>query len=254
MSGVRLRIVPFLIVVALAAFSLRLLDVVNGVSALSGVAYAQEKKSGKAETDAVNLRKDMDDKISAQDGGHEEVGERNSESEYDGEIFEEEQVSKPDEDSDGKPKWRDPIDDELIYSDVNAELLEDLSKRRRLVVQKERQLETREALLEAAERELERKYQEMLQLRNQIEGLLGKQEEEEQAQIASLVIVYEGMKAADAARIFNTLDIDVLVAVVSQMSERKLSPILANMSPERARTITIMLAEKKKLPSLSGAQ
>ena len=58
------------------------------------------------------------------------------------------------------------------------------------------------------------------------------------------------MKPKDAARIFDTLDLDVLVSVMSQMSERKLSPILASMNPERARTITIMLAEQKQLPQL----
>ena len=41
-----------------------------------------------------------------------------------------------------------------------------------------------------------------------------------------------------------------LVSVAGIMSERRLAPILANMNPERARTITIMLAEQKKLPEL----
>jgi flagellar motility protein MotE (MotC chaperone) len=34
------------------------------------------------------------------------------------------------------------------------------------------------------------------------------------------------------------------------MSERKLSPIIAAMNPERAKTMTIMLAQEKKLPTL----
>ena len=62
------------------------------------------------------------------------------------------------------------------------------------------------------------------------------------------------MKAKDAARIFDTLDLDVLVSVVSQMSERRLSPILAGMNPERARTVTIVLAEQKQLPKLPQIQ
>jgi flagellar motility protein MotE (MotC chaperone) len=58
------------------------------------------------------------------------------------------------------------------------------------------------------------------------------------------------MKPKDAARIFDTLDIDILVAVVSKMSERKIAPILGLMDPERAKTLTIMLAQQKKLPTL----
>ena len=82
------------------------------------------------------------------------------------------------------------------------------------------------------------------------EKLLEDQSEEEKARIASLVKIYEGMKPKEAARIFDTLDLDILVNVVSQMSERKLSPVLASMNPERARTVTIMLAEQKTLPEM----
>jgi flagellar motility protein MotE (MotC chaperone) len=109
---------------------------------------------------------------------------------------------------------------------------------------------TREALLRAAEQEIDRKYNELAQLRGEIEKLLQKQSDEEQARIVSLVKIYEGMKPADAARIFDTLDIDVLMQVMSKMSERKLSPVMAAMNPERAKTMTIMLAEQKQLPSL----
>ena len=59
------------------------------------------------------------------------------------------------------------------------------------------------------------------------------------------------MKPKDAARIFNTLDLDVLLNVVSRMSERKSAPVIASMDPERARTLTIMLMEQKALPTLS---
>jgi len=61
--------------------------------------------------------------------------------------------------------------------------------------------------------------------------------------------VYEAMKSKDAARIFNTLDLDVLVDVMSRMSDRKISPILAQMEPERARTVTMMLAQNGGLPA-----
>ena len=58
------------------------------------------------------------------------------------------------------------------------------------------------------------------------------------------------MKAKDAANIFNTLDMDILISVMGRMSERKLAPILAEMNPDRARSVTIFLAEQKSLPTL----
>jgi flagellar motility protein MotE (MotC chaperone) len=115
---------------------------------------------------------------------------------------------------------------------------------------REKALATRQALLEAAERELDQKVRELTVLRTEIEGLMVKQTEEEKARTQSLVRIYEGMKAKDAARIFNTLDTDVLLQVMTQMSERKSSPILAEMDPERARTVTILMAQQQQLPAL----
>ena len=144
--------------------------------------------------------------------------------------------------------------DDLTFTPVRAELAEDLAERRRALDAREDTLIQREALLTAAERELDRKYQELTMLRQDIEALLQQQSEQEQERINSLVKIYEGMKAKDAANIFNTLDLDVLIAVMSRMSERKASPILAEMVPERARTVTILLAQQKQLPVLPPAQ
>lgn len=149
--------------------------------------------------------------------------------------------------------WRDYLDAEMEYSGMRSELFEDLTERRKDIESKERELAMREALLQAAERELEQKYSELEGLKQEIESLLEKQSSEEEERIQSLVKIYEGMKAKDAARIFNTLETDVLLSVIGRMSERKSAPILASMSPERARSITILLAEQKTLPDL-GAQ
>ena len=51
----------------------------------------------------------------------------------------------------------------------------------------------------------------MAELRGKIESLLETQSEQEQARIKSLVKIYEGMKPKEAARIFDTLDLDVFV-------------------------------------------
>lgn len=147
-------------------------------------------------------------------------------------------------------KGADDLDDE--YSGVQMELFSDLAKRRKDIEAKERELSMREALLKAGQAEIEQKYQELTTIKTDIEALLKKQTEEEDKRIASLVKIYEGMKAKDAARIFDTLDMDVLLQVITKMSERKSAPILAAMNAEKARNVTIMLAEQNKLPTLPG--
>ncbi len=235
--GERLKIIPMMIVVAMLAFSVRLVDVVTGVRDLSGSAMAAAK-----EAPAKEVKLAMSD-----DGDAEDDKEKRND--------EDEMISSKKEDTvkfdDAESiDWKDASDSDIDVSAVKMEMFEDLQNRRKDLEKRERMLVTREALLRAAEQELDRKYQEMAALRKEIESLLEQQSEEEKARIESLVKVYEGMKAKDAARIFDTLDIDVLVDVMSQMSERKIAPILAAMNPERARSVTIMLAEQKSLPEL----
>lgn len=147
-----------------------------------------------------------------------------------------------------KVVWRDAGEDAVVESPVKEALYKDLAERRQAVEKREGELSQREALLKAGERELDQKLRELTAIRNEIEGLLAKQSEEEKTRVDSLVKIYEGMKAVDAARIFNTLDTDVLIQVMSKMSERKSAPILAAMNPERARTVTLLLAQQQQLP------
>ncbi|PCJ97530.1 MAG: flagellar protein FlbB [Zetaproteobacteria bacterium] len=219
------KLLPLLLIVSVLSFSVRLTEVFTGISSLSGTAFAESKKDKSSDS--------MKKKQEEAEGEHDEV-----------EVVE----------GDGKdtkaPKWRDASDSDFDVGHVKLELFEDLSKRRDDLDKYEKDLHMREALLKATEQELDRKYQELTKLRKEIEGLLDDQSEEEGKRVASLVKIYEGMKPKDAARIFDTLDLDVLLAVVSRMSERKVSPVLAAMNPERVRTITIMLVEQKKLPVL----
>lgn len=150
--------------------------------------------------------------------------------------------------------WHDAAEADIDFSAVPEEVFKDLTKRREALDKRDADIRKREALLKAAEAELNRKYEELSTLRTEIEGLLTQQSKEEEARLTSLVKIYEGMKPKDAARIFNTLDMDVLIAVMGRMSERKSAPILAAMEAEKAQTVTIMLAEQKQLPGLPEAE
>ena len=232
----RVKILPLLIIVAMLAFSVRLVEVVSGVRDMSGGAFAA------AEEEAPMPPQET---LAMAEAPEEEAPQTAPEP-----AAAEEPPGAAAEEAVDTSKWRDASDSDIDISSVKMEMFEDMAARRKELDRREQTLVTREALLQAAEQEIERKYQEMDALRNQIEQLLEDQSEEEKARITSLVKIYEGMKPKEAARIFDTLDLDVLVNVVSLMSERKLSPVLAAMNPERARTVTIMLAEQKTLPEL----
>lgn len=220
------KLIPVLIIVACASFSIRVGEFYYELENM-GSAYAQQTVSQEPPPLPEASEKDMA-----------EVSEKN------GSV-----VPSP---VDTDVEWKDATEEDVMFSNVRNELYDDLSQRRQELDKREKQLSTREALLSAAERELDQKLREMTTIKNEIEALLKEQSAEEQSRINSLVKIYEGMKAKDAARIFNTLDMDVLIMVMSRMSERKSSPILAEMSPDRARTVTILLAQQKQLPSLSS--
>jgi flagellar motility protein MotE (MotC chaperone) len=71
--------------------------------------------------------------------------------------------------------------------------------------------------------------------------------------------MYENMKAKDAAKIFDRLDMRVLVEVATQLNPRRMSDILAQMTPDAAERLTVELAARVKdrgkaaeLPKIEG--
>ena len=56
--------------------------------------------------------------------------------------------------------------------------------------------------------------------------------------------MYENMKAKDAAKIFDRLDLRILVEVANAMNPRRMSDILGLMTPEAAERLTVELANR----------
>jgi len=61
------------------------------------------------------------------------------------------------------------------------------------------------------------------------------------------------MKPRDAAKIFDTLNINVLIKVAQAMNPRKMSPILGAMSSEPAQALTTALATTGNTDTVASA-
>ena len=232
------RLLPLLVLVALLSFGVRALEFYAGASDF-GSARAQEKSMAEVDIQPPMLAPDMPDMSDVKDSLEAAMNEGDGDSDDDINL---DFLNGDDE------RWLSSEDTDLLDSSVQAELVKTLASRRKILEQKEKSLRAKEAVLKATEKQIEQKISELGKLKREMEELLDKQTEEEEEQVLSLVKIYEGMKAKDAARIFNTLEISVLMQVISRMSERKASPIMAAMNPDRARNVTILLAERKKLP------
>lgn len=132
------------------------------------------------------------------------------------------------------------------YSQREVDVLESLSARRQELDELERELALREKVLKATESRIDEKITEMTAMSTELKELLVTYDEEEDAKISSLVKVYEAMKPKDAARIFDELDMDILLMVVARMNERRIAPVLAEMSPSKAKDVTQQLADQQR--------
>lgn len=133
------------------------------------------------------------------------------------------------------------------YSTIELDLLQNLSKRREELEQWSKELEVKENLLSATEKRIDQKLDKLQTMKKQLDGLLVTYNEKEESKIKSLVKIYENMKPKDAARIFEQLDMTVLLEVVDKMGERKVAPVLAAMDPKKAMQVTTELAEQRRL-------
>jgi flagellar motility protein MotE (MotC chaperone) len=144
-----------------------------------------------------------------------------------------------------------PVDISAM-SKGEVRLLEGLAERRGQLDDRTRDMDMREKLLVAAEGRIDSKIVELKALRAQIDLLLKEHDAHETAQITSLVKVYENMKPKDAARIFDGLEMPILIAVAEHMKEVKMAPVLAEMSPPMAKALTVELATHRRLPAKGG--
>ena len=144
-------------------------------------------------------------------------------------------------------------------------LLERLAERRQLLEKREQDMALRENLLKAAEKRVEGRISELKAIEARIEEAFVKQDQAKKAQYKRVVKMYAAMKPKDAARIFNRLDLDILVGVAKQMSPGAMAAILAAMDSAAAERLTVEIAMpddrarkreaalKRSLPKIEGS-
>ena len=63
-----------------------------------------------------------------------------------------------------------------------------------------------------------------------------------------LIEFYKNMKPTDAARIMDDLDIETTIMILGEMNPRIAAPIMAKISPVRARAVSKIILERSQLP------
>ncbi len=138
------------------------------------------------------------------------------------------------------------LNNDQPVSPAERAILERLQERRKELEARAREIEIRENLLKSAEKKLEQRAGEIKEAEGETGGT-AQRKEAEAAKVKSLVTMYENMKAKDAARIFDRLDLKILVEVASQINPRRMSDILGLMSSEAAERLTVEMATRANL-------
>jgi flagellar motility protein MotE (MotC chaperone) len=123
-------------------------------------------------------------------------------------------------------------------------ILERLQARRQEIEARAREIDIRESLLKAAEKRIEARIEEMKAAESRISNSSEQKAEAEVARFKSIVTMYEGMKPKDAARVFDRLEMSVLLDIASQIAPRKMSDILGLMQSDAAERLTVELARR----------
>ena len=154
----------------------------------------------------------------------------------------------------GKPPPADPpkdpggtpvmIDASKPSSPAERAILDRLQERRQELEARARELEIRDGLLKAAEMHLEARLTELKALEARVTAAVQAKEDSDSARFKGLVSMYENMKPKDAAKIFDRLDLAILVQVTNLINPRKMSDILGQMSAEAAERLTVELAHQ----------
>jgi flagellar motility protein MotE (MotC chaperone) len=128
---------------------------------------------------------------------------------------------------------------------TSERLLEQLAARKEELDQREADLDTRASVIEAAELRLEAAIKKLQEEKEAIALAENDRAEDRRGEIGNLSNAYERMKARDAARIFEVLDDDILIPVAAGMRTQSLAGVLAEMAPEKAKALTVALANRE---------
>lgn len=242
-----IRLLPVMIVIALFVLGVRVTVVVQDVQTMmasvdvgQSTAFAQEEAGARVEPE----------------GGEAPVAETAAAENPDGntEAMNEAASPQPGDDLLGEVNANSASfnADPQSFTPSELELLQRLSERRKIIEAQAQELKTREAMLKAAEARIDGKIAELQQLETTLMDLVAEADAQQQQKTQQLVRIYGAMKPKDAARIFNDLDMPILLTVVENMKENKVAPILSQMDAIKATAVTEALSARKKLPGIEG--
>lgn len=238
--GVKFRFFPIAIVVLALMLTLKTGELWDGVSEVRA-----QQTPGERPTNLLDDGEDDEDLLE-----DDEDALADGEDEFDDDELEDEELAGDDEPLLGEESdtaGEDSLAEENALNQSELDVLQMLRGRRVELDARAQRLDLREKLVLAAEHALESRIQDWKQLKVAVEASLEKYNTKRDGKLQTLATYYEKMKAKDAARVFNTLELPYLIDIVERMKVAKVADIIGRMETERAKTLTTELARQHQL-------
>lgn len=130
------------------------------------------------------------------------------------------------------------------FTQSEIAILQELAERREALDIRSQEIDKKAIQLKVAEDEIDKKLRQLKEYETRLQKLINQYNDKEKAQLDSLVKMYSTMKPKDAARIFNTFELDILVAILKEMKPSTSSAILSQMNALKAKAVTTELLSR----------
>jgi flagellar motility protein MotE (MotC chaperone) len=137
-----------------------------------------------------------------------------------------------------------PEDNQAPVSASERAILERLQSRRQELETRSREIDIRESLLKEAEKRIQSKVDEMKSFEAKAQSDKQQKLDADNARFKGIITMYENMKPKDAAKVFDRLEMPVLIEIAAQINPRKMSDIMGQMQPDAAERLTVELAHR----------
>ena len=238
--GIKFRFLPLAIVVLALMLTLKTGELWDGVSEVRA-----QQTPGERPTDLLDDGEDDAELL-----GDDEAASVDGEDEFDEDDLDGEDLAGDDEPLLGEESGmagEDFLSGENALNQSELDVLQMLRGRRVELDTRAERLDLREKMVLAAEHALESHIQDWKQLKVAVEASLEKYNTKRDGKLQTLATYYEKMKAKDAARVFNALELPYLIDIVERMKVAKVADIIGKMDTERAKTLTMELARQHQL-------
>jgi flagellar motility protein MotE (MotC chaperone) len=121
-------------------------------------------------------------------------------------------------------------------------VLEDLQAQREKMVNREKEITTREAELKAREQAVSEQLKKLDEIRGEIAKTEAFHKKDMEAKVDKLVETIQSMSPKTAAKMINELDETLAVAAMEKMDTIKLAKIMGNLEPKKSSRLSELLA------------